>query len=162
MKVFWGNLSNDDANGEIIEYAVCYKASENATDIDCDMNKTVNNGYTREVLLGGLNEATTYNVAVRAATKEGFGMRGAANASKTLEASKRFYIIIKSKFLLYNQLIKFFDTLYIRVFQNMLYSKYADNFILVFSGFCMPLCSESGWGQPQLLIFILCWTKQMI
>ena len=105
MKVFWGNLSNDDANGEIIEYAVCYKASENATDIDCDMNKTVNSSYTREVLLDGLNEATTYNVAVRAATKVGFGVQGAVNASKTLEASKRFYLIINSELLLCNQSI---------------------------------------------------------
>ena len=105
MKVFWGNLSNDDANGMIIKYAVCYKASENKADIDCDVNKTVN-GSTREVLLDGLNEATTYIVAVKAATEVDFGNLGAVDTNKTLEAGKRFYLIINSEVLLCNQLIK--------------------------------------------------------
>ena len=106
MKVFWGNLSSDDADGVIIKYAVCYKASENKADIDCDMNKTVNKSDTREVLLDGLNEATTYIVAVKAANKVDFGILGAVDTNKTLEAGKRFYLIINSELLLCNQLIK--------------------------------------------------------
>ena len=95
MKVFWGELSNDDANGEIIKYEVCYKASEDLTDINrCNLSKTVDNGNTREAVLDKLNEATTYNVAVKAATSKGFGHLGAVNTSKTLEAGKRFFTII--------------------------------------------------------------------
>ena len=93
MKVFWGKLSDDDANGVIIKYAVCYKASENKADIDCDMNKTVNSDK-REVVLDELNEASTYIVAVRASTLVGFGDPGAVNTSKTSEAGKRFHMQI--------------------------------------------------------------------
>lgn len=95
MKVLWGKLGKDDANGEITKYEVCYKASDDKTDIKtCALKKMVNGSNTREVVLDKLNEATTYNVAVKAATSKGFGDLGAVNTSKTLEASKRFFTII--------------------------------------------------------------------
>ena len=90
IKITWGELSLDDANGVITKYEVCYKASDNSTDIDCTSKESVNNGNTREVVLDGLNEATTYNVAVKAATSVGFGDLGAIMTRKTLEASKYF------------------------------------------------------------------------
>ena len=90
MKITWEMLSLDDANGEITEYEVCYKASDTSTDIDCTLKKSVNNGNTTEVVLIGLNEATTYNVAVRAATSQGFGDLGIIMTEKTKEASKYF------------------------------------------------------------------------
>ena len=88
MNITWEKLSPDDANGEILKYEVCYKASVNSTDIDCDSSESVNNSDTTDVVLDGLNEATTYNVAVRAATSQGFGGLGNIMTRKTLEASK--------------------------------------------------------------------------
>ena len=88
MKVSWETLSNDDANGVITKYEVCYKASDVTTDIDCSLKKEINDGNTREVTLDRLNEATSYNVAVKAATAEGFGPLGAVSTEKTSEASK--------------------------------------------------------------------------
>ena len=90
MKVRWGSLSVAEANGTIIKYDVCYKASETATDVDCSLKATVNDGTTTEVTLNGLNEATTYNVAVKAANANGFGDLGPIVTKKTLEASKHF------------------------------------------------------------------------
>ena len=93
MKITWEKLSPDDANGEITMYEVCYKASVTSTDIDCNLKKSVNNGDTKEVVLDGLNEATTYNVAIRAATSQGFGNLGVIVTQKTLEASRYFLSI---------------------------------------------------------------------
>ena len=84
----WEKLSDDDANGTITMYDVCYKASDNSTDIDCDLKKSVNSSDTREVVLDGLSEATTYNVAVKAKTSGGFGDLGTIMTQKTEEASK--------------------------------------------------------------------------
>ncbi len=88
MKIMWEKLSGDDANGVITMYEICYKASDNSTDIDCNLKKSVSD--TIEVVLGGLNEATTYNVAVKAKTSKGFGNLGTIKTSKTLEAGKYF------------------------------------------------------------------------
>ena len=90
MRVFWEELGKDDANGVITSYQVCYKASENPSDIDCNLKKTINNGGTRDVALDGLNEATTYNVAVKAATRVGFGNLGSTRSVKTNGARKYF------------------------------------------------------------------------
>ena len=90
MRVFWEELGNDDANGVITSYQVCYKASENPSDIDCNLKKTIDNGGARDVLLDGLNDATTYNVAVKAATRVGFGNLGSTRSVKTNGARKYF------------------------------------------------------------------------
>ena len=90
MKMSWEMLSNDDANGAITEYEVCYKASKDTTDIDCNLKKMVNDGNMREVTLDRLNEATTYNVAVKAATSEGFGSLGAVSTKKLWERVSDF------------------------------------------------------------------------
>ena len=87
----WEMLNNDDANGVITMYEVCYKASDTPTDINCDSKKSVN-GDTREVVLSSLNEATTYNVAVQGETSQGFGPLGNIMTNKTLEASE--YILL--------------------------------------------------------------------
>ena len=92
MKVLWQMLSN-----QIQEYAVCFKASNNLSDIDCILNKTVNDSSARDVVLLGLNPATTYSVAVKARNQAGFGELGPAMTKKTLEASKQYKIIITFK-----------------------------------------------------------------
>ena len=93
MKITWEKLSLDDANGTITKYEVCYKASDTSTDIDCTLKKSVDDGNTTEVVLDGLNEGTTYNVAVQAATSQGFGNLGTSMTQKTLETSKYFLSI---------------------------------------------------------------------
>ena len=91
MKITWANLSDADANGTITKYEVCYKASHKPTDINCNSSKSVNND-TREVDLDSLNEATTYNVAVKAETSQGFGDLGTIMTQKTLEASEYIFL----------------------------------------------------------------------
>ncbi len=88
----WELLNNDDANGTITMYEVCYKASDTPTDITCDSNESVNND-TREVVLNSLNEATTYNVAVKAETSQGFGPLGSIKTNKTLEAGSEYIFL---------------------------------------------------------------------
>ena len=88
MKITWAKLSDDD--GDITSYEVCYKASDMSSDIDCNLKQSINNGDTTEVVLDGLNEATAYNVAVKAVTSEGFGELGIIMTGKTLEDSKHF------------------------------------------------------------------------
>ena len=87
----WELLNNDDANGTITKYQVCYKASDTPTDITCNSKESVN-GDTREVVLDSLNEATTYNVAVQAETSQGFGPLGNIMTNKTLEASEYIFL----------------------------------------------------------------------
>ncbi len=94
MKVIWENLNADDANGVLTIYGVCYKASNTSTDIDCNLRKSVNNGDSKEIILDDLNQTTTYNVAVKAATSQGFGVFGTIMTQKTLKASK--YLLQRS------------------------------------------------------------------
>ncbi len=56
MKIMWELLNNDDANGVITMYEVCYKASDTPTDILADSKESVN-GDTREVVLDSLNRS---------------------------------------------------------------------------------------------------------
>ena len=84
----WEKLGDDDANGAITMYEICYKASDTPTDIDCNLKKSVNDGNTREIVLDGLSEATTYIVAVKAKTSKGFGKLGTTTTQKTEEAGK--------------------------------------------------------------------------
>ena len=56
--------------------------------ISCAKNVTVNNGNTTTATLMVLNEATMYDVAVKAATTAGFGVLGTKMVKKTLEDCK--------------------------------------------------------------------------
>lgn len=90
VKIIWQKLNNHDSNGVITQYKVCYEVSENPTDISCNFKQIVD-GNTTEVILNGLLEATTYNVAVQAATAAGFGPLGPVIIRKTMEDSKYPY-----------------------------------------------------------------------
>ena len=88
MKIIWSKI---EENGTITRYAVCYKASENVKDLDCNMNETINNNTTTVTTLENLYADTTYNVAVRAGTAEGFGNHGQIMSEKTLNGGKLYY-----------------------------------------------------------------------
>ena len=82
----WAKLSSDYSNGNITKYAVCY---DDKTPLStCLSNKTIEGANTTMIVLTGLNEATTYNIGVRAGTKIGFGELGIVKNSKTHEDSK--------------------------------------------------------------------------
>ena len=87
LKVTWGNLTEDDANGIITNYSVCYQVTGSEKD-SCTNSITVIGGSTTTATLMGLNEATTYDVAVKAATAVGFGVLGDTMVKKTLEDGK--------------------------------------------------------------------------
>lgn len=88
MKISWEKLSDDDANGKITAFRVCYNASKNPKDTDC---RYINDGNTLQSEVNDLNEATTYNISVQATTARGFGPLGVVMNATTLEAGKRFY-----------------------------------------------------------------------
>ena len=91
MNITWNMLSMGDSNGKIIQYRVCYKASDKLSNItlsDCIFNQDVFGADNTTTVLSNLNEATTYIIAVKARTKAGFGSLGPAISNTTLEDSK--------------------------------------------------------------------------
>ena len=74
----------------ITEYAVCYDV-HSTSELDCRLNKTVFGGKNTMLNLTGLNEATNYDVAVKAATKIGFGDLGVAMNESTREDSEYIF-----------------------------------------------------------------------
>ena len=84
IKIRWESLTNANSNGIITKYEVCYIASQNPGEINCNFRRVVE-GNTTEVVLDELMEATVYNVAVKAATKAGLGPLGTIVTGKTLE-----------------------------------------------------------------------------
>ena len=85
LEATWEALSLDDANGVIVNYTVCYTTNGNELN-SCSTSRTTNNS-TLSYTLTGLNEATTYVVAVKASTKIGDGPLGRNLTNKTDEAS---------------------------------------------------------------------------
>ena len=78
-------MSPDYSNGDITKYEVCYDDKIFST--VCLLNKEVKS-TDRMIVLVGLNEATTYYIRVRAATKIGVGILGIVKSNTTLEDSK--------------------------------------------------------------------------
>ena len=83
----WKELTSDESNGMITNYTVCYNV-HSASKLNCSLNKPVFGGKNTMLNLTGLNEATIYDVAVKAATKIGFGDLGVTMNASTLEDSK--------------------------------------------------------------------------
>ena len=81
----WGKLSRDFSNGDITKYEVCYNDTIFTTLYS--LKKEVKSTDTM-IVLTGLNEATTYYIRVRAATKIGFGKLGIVKSNTTLEDGK--------------------------------------------------------------------------
>ena len=86
LKVVWKELTSDESNGMITNYIVCYNV-QSTSKLDCSLNKTVFGGGNTILNLTGLNEATNYDVAVKAATEIGFGDLGVTVNASTLEDS---------------------------------------------------------------------------
>ena len=98
IKIRWGSLTIANSNGIITKFEVCYIASQNPGEINCNFRRIVE-GNTTEVVLDELTEATVYNVAVKAATKVGLGPLGTIMTGKTLEDG--WYISITITFRYY-------------------------------------------------------------
>lgn len=87
LKVVWSELTLDDSNGIITEYEICYGIREDPK-LNCSLHKTVYGAKTTTVNLSELKKFTTYNVAVRASTKFGFGGLGVVKFNTTRQDSK--------------------------------------------------------------------------
>ena len=94
LKILWGKLLHDHANGNIIKYVLCYQLLGNKN-VSCAVNATISKGETTTITLTGLNEASTYDFAMKAATAVGLGKLGATMNGTTLEDSK-FEICLQS------------------------------------------------------------------
>ena len=91
LEVNWAKLQEDDTNGNITGYMVCY--SERLIYIGvCESKKYVIGADNTTFNLTDLNEATLYYIAVKAATRAGFGQIGNIVSDKTLEDGKYIYI----------------------------------------------------------------------
>ena len=85
LDIQWEILDNNDANGLITEYAVCYKPEGNSLDICTCKNITTK---VSKATLNELSKYTFYVVAVKASTKEGFGKLGNTVTERTSEDRK--------------------------------------------------------------------------
>ena len=87
LKVMWDELSDDNSNGIITQYRVCYHVTS-SEEVFCAKNITVIGKSNTMVTLTALKKATMYDVAVKAATAVGFGDLGPEKNRKTLEDGK--------------------------------------------------------------------------
>ena len=88
LKVTWEKLSLNDSNGIVTNYTVCYQLASSEK-VSCANNIIVTGEDATTANLIELNEATVYDVAVKAATVEGLGPLGPKMNGETLEAGKR-------------------------------------------------------------------------
>lgn len=95
LRITWEKALPGDGNVTITNFTVCFDdfRNENFT-IGCSRNITVPvlreiiNNTARSIELTELNEATTYYVAIKAITNEGYGPLGEISNGTTLEDSK--------------------------------------------------------------------------
>jgi hypothetical protein len=87
LEVTWEKLQENDTNGNITGYRVCY-ATQQLSRNSCPKFKDVLGVENTTFNLTGLNEATSYFVAVQAGTRAGFGPNENNLTNTTLEASK--------------------------------------------------------------------------
>jgi hypothetical protein len=87
LEVTWEKLHENDTNGNITGYRVCY-ATQLLSRNSCPKFKDVLGVQITTFNLTGLNEATSYFVAVQAGTRAGFGSNGNILTNTTLEDSK--------------------------------------------------------------------------
>ena len=80
-------MNNDDKNGVITRYRVCYKKLSSSGDI-CNSQVGETMGNVLRITLNNLEKYTDYVVAVQAGTKIGFGPLGANMTRRTMEDSK--------------------------------------------------------------------------
>jgi hypothetical protein len=92
LRVSWTKLSDDDSNGVITKYEVCYQRGSTVS--DCTKSEEVTGVDITMKNLTGLEPATMYTVAVRAFTAIGEGSLGDSKSATTNEDSEYFYFII--------------------------------------------------------------------
>ena len=87
LEVTWVELRKNETNGEITGYRVCYETEQSFVD-SCAKYRDVVGVDNTTFNLTGLNEATSYFVAVKAGTAVGFGPIGNILNNRTLEDGK--------------------------------------------------------------------------
>jgi hypothetical protein len=87
LEVTWEKLHENETNGDITGYRVCY-STEQLSSFSCPEYQDAVGVDNTTFNLIGLNEATSYFVAVKAGTQAGFGPNGNNLNNTTLEASK--------------------------------------------------------------------------
>ena len=91
LRVNWTKLSDDDSNGVITKYEVCYRRGSTVS--DCTTSEEVMGVDNTTTYLTGLEPATMYTVAVRAFTAIGGGSLGDSKSATTNEDSEYFYFM---------------------------------------------------------------------
>ena len=87
LEVTWEKLHENDTNGNITGYRVCYATQQLSPD-GCPQYQDVVGADNTTFNLTGLNEATSYFVAVKAGTRAGFGPNENDLNNTTLEDRK--------------------------------------------------------------------------
>ena len=88
----WTKLTKEEANGVITNYTICYKLT-NSSDGICDTSEVAGEDKDTHTLTG-LNEATSYDVAMKAATSVGFSGTGNSKTASTMEDSELFLYLV--------------------------------------------------------------------
>ena len=96
----WDRLTVEEANAIVTNYGICYKESDTSDHI-CKANKANISKDKNTFILDGLNKSRYYDVAVRAATVDGFGPVGMSMRAKTKEDRElfkfNFFIILHER-----------------------------------------------------------------
>ena len=87
IEVLWKKVPENETNGNITYYLVCYKVQTSA-DAICAKTRRINGSDNRNTVLDDLNEFTNYSVAIRAATSVGPGPPGGRKNETTFQDSK--------------------------------------------------------------------------
>ena len=87
LEVTWEKLQENDTNGDITGYRICYSTQQSSL-VSCLEYQDVAGIDNTSFNLTGLNEATSYFVAVKAGTQAGFGPNRNDLNNTTLEDSK--------------------------------------------------------------------------
>ena len=93
LQILWEKALLKAGNITITNYIVCYDVlrNENGT-TNCSQNiaipRDIINNTSRNIELTELNEATTYNIAIKAVTNKGYGYVSKIHNGTTLEDSK--------------------------------------------------------------------------
>ena len=89
FQITWTKLSEDDSNGVIVNYEVCYQLGSTVSD-DCSQDMKFSVSDVSNTKITKLNPARTYTVAVRAYTNVGPGPIG-TKKSETTDESRKYH-----------------------------------------------------------------------
>lgn len=92
IRVFWSEVKENERNGIIIKYALCYTKFQS---VHACLNFHEMSAIYRNYVLSDLKPYTVYMIFIKAATIAGWGPT-ASHSHRTLSARKYQYVVVDS------------------------------------------------------------------